>query len=725
MTCNDCFEAFSCALDGELEPELQQAMTDHLESCADCRHLQARMLSLSGELKSQPFPAPDPAVVQKLAATALSEATSVSWGWLRRFLRFPYETTLLRTFFRLISSGALLLLVWRSLLLEHIWPLYHGVEAVSKNSLPVVGETVGWIPTEPALWGTALFALLAGLWTAGLPGLLVDLWNGTRLVQRDIARFGLSALLLAPVVASPLLAGLQIGRYSFACCAWAGAVLFLTFLLVAFKTQRALPKLAVDFSLLTLLLGCLEMLARKSLTFPGPLAVTSWLQVLAGNERYASLVAVGAYLGLTFLFLSLAAWGAVRSYRSQTDHRATVLLLLAGVFAGYLGGKNVHLNRFPQSSGARLAAAERTVYVLGSTNANPWVLSNVRYPALFPKSSRGELNTEFRIRLAAEFLKWNEDAQLQVLSDWSQEAPGVAYGLVSFVESLGARKGDVLSVPTEARRKTVAHLLQVLRWRKLDDVVLSPEGAVVTGKLEGADKMPLRLLPLQPGESLQQTLDELAKEEEWATRYSDRLPLDWRQQAPQQITTTLDASHGFRFSHLAPGRYALAVLADNPQPFTLNSTIPGVIEVKPDQKLDLGTIRLTVGVEGDTVPLDPKRWRTTGPVSFSQNSEAATAKIETGGSISGFIDTKVFAGGQALIKLLAGGEAHTLGRLTVTFYSKDGRQGKEWTQEIQAGKLQELQVDSSGAEGYIQVTVEAEKGPFTVKEVKVEVLSRG
>lgn len=725
MTCNDCFEAFSCALDGELEPELQQAMTDHLESCADCRHLQTRMLALSADLKSQPFPAPDPAAVHKLAATALSEATSVSWGWLRRLLRFPYETTLPRTVFRLISSGALLLLVFRSLLLEHVWPLYHGVEAVSKNSMPTAGESVGWIPTEPMLWGAALFALLMGLWTAGFPGLLVDLWNGTRLVQRDLARFGLSALLLAPVVASPLLARLEVGYYSFACCAWAGTVLFLTFLLVAFKTQRALPKLAVDFSLLTLLLGCLEMLARRSLTFPGPLAATGWLQLLAGNERYASLLVGAVDLGLAFLFLSLAAWGAVRSYRSQSDHRVTVLLLLAGLFVGYLGVGSVHINRFPQSGGAPLAAAERTVYVLGSTNLSPWVLSNVSYPGLLPQSSGGDLNTGYRNRLASAFLKWDEEAQLQVLTDWSQEAPGVAYGMVSFVESLGTRKGDVLSVPTEARRKAVAHLLQVLRWRKLDDVVLSPEGAVITGNLEGAGKMPLRLLSLQPDESLQQALDALAKEEDWATRYSDRLPLDWRQQAPEQIATTLDASHGFRFSHLAPGRYALAVLADEPRAFTLNSTIPGVLEVKADQKLDLGTIRLTVGVEGDTVPLEPKRWRATGPVSFSQNSEAATARIETGGSISGFIDTKVFAGGQALIKLLGSGDANAVGRLTVTFYSKDGRQGKEWTQEIQVGKLQELQVDSSGAEGYIQVKVEAEKGPFTVKEVKVEVLSRG
>ncbi|MCA9781800.1 MAG: zf-HC2 domain-containing protein, partial [Candidatus Eremiobacteraeota bacterium] len=65
MTCNDCFEAFSCALDGELEPELQEAMNDHLESCADCRHLQTRMLSLSAEMKGQSFPVVPESQVRK------------------------------------------------------------------------------------------------------------------------------------------------------------------------------------------------------------------------------------------------------------------------------------------------------------------------------------------------------------------------------------------------------------------------------------------------------------------------------------------------------------------------------------------------------------------------------------------------------------------------------------------------------------------------------------
>lgn len=724
MTCHDCFEAYSCALDGELEPELQASLNDHLESCSDCRHLQTRMLALSGELKSQPFPTVDEASARKLALHALQESATVSWGWLRRLLRFPYETTLPRTLLRLTAGGGLLLLVLSALWEQHLWPLYNGAEAIAKGSagsgwVPVSAISGGWLGTA------SLTLLIVGLWTAGLPAFLADLWSGTRLSKADLTGLGLSVVLLAPLVATPLLVPLQLGLYLFCCCLWTAAVAFLIFLLLAVKTQRALPRLAVDFCLLILGLGLIEMGARAALSIQGPELLNTALQRLAGSLSTSDLIAVGLFFGSGALLLNVGAWSAIRSYRSQGGKLAAALLLVAGVGAFTVGHSRVQAALW--TTQARVAESElsRRAYLLGSSADNPWILSSVSYPGLTTdRQPETESNQIQRAHLASALLSWDIELQLEVLNQWGQSARGVAWGLAAYVESLGRRQGDSLEVRTESTRKAVASLLQKLQFRRLNDVLLASGGASVSGTLVGYEGRSVRLLPLGSTGSLDEALHQLTLDFEWARKFSAPVLPETPLTAPKIYSAQVDSDGGFRFSHIPAGHYALAVLLDAPRPLTLNSTIPGPLQVKEGQPLDLGTIRLTSGEEGHSLELSATRWRGKG-VSFSQNSEIATARIDSGGHLRGFVDTKVFAGGKALVKVRAQGAASAQGVWRARFFSKEGRLIQEWSGELSTDRIHELTVESQSQEGYLQLTFEVGQGPITLREVKVEVLSRG
>ena len=297
MTCNDCFEAFSCALDGELEPELQDAMNEHLESCADCRHLQTRMLSLSAEMKGQSFPVAPESEVRRIVQTALTESATVSWDWLRRLLRFPYESWLPRTGLRLVGYGMMLMLVLQTLVIRYVVPLYTGLEATSEQGLEGLSSWPAWSPPLEMVQWWALVVFVVGAWTAGAPGLVVDLWGNSQLIKKDVVTLGTGLLLIGPAMFLPLLAELQLGRYLCACCLWAGICALLTYALLLFKTQRSLPKLAVDFAFLALLLGLLEMSARRALELDGPALLGTFIELSAGHFGFAGIVSGLALAG--------------------------------------------------------------------------------------------------------------------------------------------------------------------------------------------------------------------------------------------------------------------------------------------------------------------------------------------------------------------------------------------------------------------------------------------
>jgi len=195
---------------------------------------------------------------------------------------------------------------------------------------------------------------------------------------------------------------------------------------------------------------------------------------------------------------------------------------------------------------------------------------------------------------------------------------------------------------------------------------------------------------------------------------------------PQQRTAQTDEEGRFSFSRVPDGRYVLAILSDQPSHFTLNSSIPGVFEITDGAKIELDTIRLTVGEVGTDVDLSANRWQATGSVSFSGNSELTTAKIEAKSSITGFVDSKVFAGGRARIKFLTRASSFSSGTLVAKFYSRDGRLLREWQTPIaDRTQLNELDIDSRAEEGYLQLIISCQTGQLTVQTIKLEVVSRG
>jgi hypothetical protein len=720
MTCNECFEAFSCAMDGELEPDLQDAMTDHLESCADCQHLQTRMLALSVEMKGQSFPSASQADIKKMTEAALSESATVSLDWLRRFLRFPYEHWVPRTGIRLATYGAMLMLVFQTIIVRSIQPLYSGVEAVSNPGLDGLSTWPLWSPPLGLVHWWALGVFILGAWTAGTPGFAVDLWSRTRLSTKDLLMLGASFLLLGPVMFLPYLAHFQPGRYLFACCAWACLCSFCTYAFMVFKTQRPLPRLAIDFVILAVVLGSLEVAARKALELDGPARLGTLVKVAVGHFGFAGMVSGLSLAGLALVLTVLGLAGVLRSYRSQGGRVISGLFLIAALAS---------VANVPFSSSVRTlsiqAQPEQRAYILGSSRDNPWVLSENAYPGIAPVADDGTPEAA-RANLVAAYLRWDEAGLLSTLSNWADRAPGVTWGMVAFVDSLGEREGSVLSVPTEERRKTVSHLLQKLKWRRLNDVVLSSRSGVISGTVIGWDGQPaqdmtLRLIRIDDNGSIEQVLQRLSSEQEWAQSLLKQHVIDPADSIPRRLSLVTDANGNFRFSHLSEGRYFLATVMDREISLTLNSSIPGAIDLERNERLDLDDIRLSVGREGADVSLAADRWQTTGEVSFSHNSEVDSAKLESRASITGFVDTKLFAGGEARVKIVSEGA----GSLEARFFNKEGDLLDRWSVGLSESGFDELEVDTSGKEGYLQLILSSADSRLTVTNVKVEVQSRG
>ena len=720
MTCNDCFEALSCVLDGELEPELQDAMNDHLESCADCRHLQTRMLALSAEMKGQSFPVVPESEVRKIVQTALTESATVSWDWLRRLLRFPYESWLPRTALRLVSYGTMLLLVLQTLIIRYVAPLYSGLEATSEQGLEGLSSWPAWSPPLEMVQWWALLVFVVGAWTAGAPGLVVDLWGNSRLIKKHVLTLGTGLLLVGPAMFLPLLAELQVGRYLCACCLWAGICALLTYALLLFKTQRSLPKLAVDFAILALFLGVLEASARRALELDGPATLGNLIELSAGHFSFAGIVSGLALAGGAVILTILGLASFARSYRSRGGAAVGVVALaLAAICAAKTPLWSVEQNVLIQKDTTQVA------YVLGSARSNPWVLSRESYPGLAVGDDTSTPEAA-RVSLLAAYLRWDEAGFLGLLSSWADRAPGVTWGLVSFIDTLGVRNGTTLTVPTEERRKLVSHLLQKLKWRRLNDVVLSEPGAIIDGTLIGLDgspaaNVPLRLFKISDDGSIEDVLVRLSEEQQWARELLTQNIPSPAETFPRRLSVVTDSSGSFRFSRLPAGRYFVAILMEQELNLTLNSSIPGSIDLKEGKRTELGRIRLSVGTEGRDISLAPDRWRSEGKVSFSTNSEIDSAKLEPRATLTGFVDTQTFAGGRARVKFVSQGA----GTVEARFFSKEGDLNERFQTELSETGFDELEVDTGEQDGYLQLVVSAKDRQLNLNYVKIEVLSRG
>ena len=103
-----------------------------------------------------------------------------------------------------------------------------------------------------------------------------------------------------------------------------------------------------------------------------------------------------------------------------------------------------------------------------------------------------------------------------------------------------------------------------------------------------------------------------------------------------------------------------------------------------------------------------------------------TAKLTPGSSISGFVDTKTFSGGRARLKILAEPSSSARGTLRARFLAKNGRELNVWQQTISGATVyNELQLDTEGLKGYLQLTFLSETGQLTLKRIKLEVLTDG
>ena len=706
-------------LDGELEPELQDAMNDHLESCADCRHLQTRMLALSAEMKGQFFPVVPESEVRKIVQTALTESATVSWDWLRRLLRFPYENWLPRTALRLVSYGTMLLLVLQTLIIRYVAPLYSGLEATSEQGLEGLSSWPAWSPPLEMVQWWALLVFVVGAWTAGAPGLVVDLWGNSRLIKKDVLTLGTGLLLVGPAMFLPLLAELQVGRYLCACCLWAGICALVTYALLLFKTQRSLPKLAVDFAILALFLGVLEASARRALELDGPATLGNLIELSAGHFSFAGIVSGLALAGGAVILTILGLASFARSYRSRGGAAVGVVALaLAAICAAKTPLWSVEQNVLIQKDTTQVA------YVLGSARSNPWVLSRESYPGLAAGDDTSTPEAA-RVSLLAAYLRWDEAGFLSLLSSWADRAPGVTWGLVSFIDTLGVRNGTTLTVPTEERRKLVSHLLQKLKWRRLNYVVLSEPGAIIDGTLIGLDgspaaNVPLRLFKISDDGSIEDVLVRLSEEQQWARELLTQNIPSPAETFPRRLSVVTDSSGSFRFSRLPAGRYFVAILMEQELNLTLNSSIPGSIDLKEGKRTELGRIRLSVGTEGRDISLAPDRWRSEGKVSFSTNSEIDSAKLEPRATLTGFVDTQTFAG-RARVKFVSQGA----GTVEARFFSKEGDLNERFQTELSETGFDELEVDTGEQDGYLQLVVSAKDRQLNLNYVKIEVLSRG
>jgi anti-sigma factor RsiW len=723
MTCDECFEAVSASVDGELPADDHEAMNEHLDGCSDCQRLRARLLSLSAEMKGQPFREPEPEAVKALTEAALAGTQPTAWKLPRQILRAPYERWPWRLGLRAASLTAITALVGLSAIVRWILPAYDGVEAVAREGRPDSATWIAWAPDPALLPWLSLLGLLIGAWTCGAPALVEDLWREAKISHRQVAQAFLGMIAIGPFLALPLLGSLELGGFVLACCLWTGLCLLSGFALVAFKSPRPLPQLALDFVALVLPFGLLEWMARVSLKLPGAPECQPAINLLAGSLPFSTLAAGVAVLSGSALLLGCGLSGFVSPYRGAGGRPCSALLVLCGagcLLYAWSEARTVGGLVFPPQAELR---GGRSAYLLASGGANPWLLPSLEYPALqWESGGRGVDPRADRLAVASAYMSWDEAAMLKALTAWADRAPGVTWGLSDFVDSLGRRQGAVLALPTEARQQTVAHLLQRLRWRMLAESVLAQERGVVRGRLEGPGGLQgqkLRLIEVKAG--IPEVLDGLAAEVRWAGAVVGSQELGLEFAAPAQRSTVTGPSGEFEFERVPPGRYVLALLPEANLSLTANETLPGVFEVG-DGEVRLPDITLSVGSQGHDIVLEPRAWRSEGQVEFSVSAGGPVCQMQASSLCSAFVDGELFHSGTARVKLLATGQPAAGAALSAKILARDGRLIAETTHPIDSSGLQELVISSHGRDGYLQIAIVSGQGSLQVRGVRVEVL---
>jgi predicted anti-sigma-YlaC factor YlaD len=724
MTCDECFEAFSASLDFELPGDEQEAMNEHLDGCPDCQRLRTKLLSMSAEMKGQPFPEPAPEALKAMTEAALAGLQTSRWGLLRRFLRAPYENLLSRHGLRVASFGGVTALVTLSAIARWLLPPYVGMESAAKKGLPEAATWLAWAPSSGALTWAALTVIIVAAWTGGLPALLSDLWSEARLTHRQVGAAALGLALAGPFAALPLLAGLELGAYVLVCCFWTGLCLVAAFALIAFKTPRPLPRLALDFAALVLPLGLLEALARAALDLPRALECQPAIAMLVGSVPFPTLASCLILLASATTLLGSGLAGLIPSYRGGGGRALPLLLILGGLGGLAYGWLEVTPRGVVSPVRAQLKES-RQAYLLAAGPENPWLLPAIDYPRLeVDVAGPGVDPRAARLRLASAYLDWDEARALLALRTWADNAPGVTWGLSSFVDSLGQRQGPLLTLPTEERQQAVAHLLGQLRWRVLAESALSSDRGSVSGRIEGAQgrREGVRLRLIEVNGELSTTLADLAKEADLARTLVAGDDLDSDFSVPLQRTVTSGVDGEFEITRVPDGQYVLAILSEQALSLTHNSTIPGVFEVKDGQKVRLEPIRLTVGSQGEDLTLDDSRWRAEGAVKFAVESSGPSLTVLPGAVVSTVVDGQTFSSGTAKVKVLTDGEPGAVGLLRVSLLSKEGRLHKESELELEGMGLQELEIASGDRQGYLRVALVGVSGRLKVKAVKLEVL---
>jgi hypothetical protein len=729
MTCDECFEAFSASVDGELPSHEQEAMNQHLDDCQDCQRLRTRLLSLSAEMKGQPFAEPGPEGVKALVETALAGVRTSRWGLLRQLVRAPYEHWLWRLGLRLASLGTVTALAALSSIVGWLLPCYSGAEAVSRSGLPDPQAWAAWTPSPAASLGASALVLLIGAWTCGLPGLLGDLWGEARLRPGQVASTMLGLVLLGPFAALPLLGQLELASYGLVCSLWTALCLIAGFALVAFKAPRPLPRLALDFIALMLPLAGLEWLARASMEWPGPAECRPTIAVLVASVPFASLAGAAGVLALAALLLGCGLLGWVPSYRGTGGRAASTLLLLGGL--GCLGYGVVRAGALHPISPLRAQlSGQRQAYLLAASDENPWLLPSTAYAGLQVEvAGPGKDPRAARLRAASAYLEWDEPALLRALTSWADNAPGVAWGLSAFVDSLGYRNGPSLELPTEERQRTVGHLIAELRWRVLSGTVLSGATGSVSGAIEAANGprqgLRLRLLSLPDGEhALAGALATLQEENRWAGELAASGSLETDLSLDKARSAVTGPQGEFLFPRVRPGRYVLALLSEQKASLTYNASLPGAIEVR-DGPVRLAPIRLSMGSEGASLPLDSKSWRTTGTVELSIGRDGPVMRMQPGATATIIVDNETFHAGKARIKLLATereGPAARPAGLLATIFSRDGRTIASAELPLPEAGLGELEISSGDRDGYLQIALLSGAGTLEVRGLRLEVL---
>ena len=725
MTCDECFEALSASVDGELPAHDHEAMNEHLDDCSDCQRLRARLLSVTAEMKGQPFPEPGPEAVKALTEAALAGQPLARWAFVRQLLRAPYERWPWRLGLRAASLGGMTLLVALSAIVRWLLPPYGGAEAVAKSGLP---DSAAWLAWAPSAWifpWLSLLVWLLGAWTCGLPPLLADLWSEVKMGHRQVAHALLGMIVLGPFLALPLLAELALGSYLLACCLWTGLCLVAGFLLVAFKTPRPLPRLALDFVTLILPFGLLEWLARASTGLPDAAGLEPVIALLVGSVPFSTLVAGVVVLSAAALLLGCGLAGMALPYRGAGGRPLSALLLLAGAGCLLYGWSEVRPAGGLVSPLRAELRGERKVYLLASGEDNPWLLPALEYPPLeVDVAGPGRDPRAARLRVASAYLDWDERTLLESLSSWADNAPGVTWGLSDFVDSLGNRRGSVLALPTEARRRMVGHLLVQLRWRVLAESALSQDTGSVSGRIVGPDgrREGLRLRLLQVKAGLPEVLQGLEEEVRWGGQLAVSDELGPEFSAPMQRTVVSGPNGEFEFERVPKGRYVLALLPDRPASLTTNASLPGVFEVDA-ARVRLPEIVLSAGSEGHDIALEPRAWQVQGQVEFTVSARGPSCQLQAGSSAYAFLDNEVFHAGTARVKVLVQGQPAAGAALQAKILARDGRLIAESSELLEAASgVYELEIASKGREGYLQVMLVSGQGPLQVQGVKVEVL---